>query len=74
MVDHDWNDKPIRNTNAKRLFNIIKSNFGTLAFCKRWLNQIGEIKHAVALKNLVDLGAINAYPPLIDSDNSYVAQ
>jgi len=60
MIDHDWNDKAIRNSNAKRLFNIIKSNFGTLAFCKRWLNQIGEVKHAVALKNLVDLGAVNS--------------
>lgn len=74
MVDFDWNDKPIRNPNAKRLYNIIKNNFSTLAFCKRWLHQIGEVKHAVALKNLCDGGTVNAYPPLNDVDKSYVAQ
>lgn len=74
MKDFDWGDKPIRNANAKRLHKIINENFGTLAFCRRWLEQIGEVKHRPALKNLVDIGCINAYPPLNDIDNSYVAQ
>jgi len=60
MLDFDWNDKPIRNTNAKSLFKNIKNNFGTLAFCRRWLEHVGEVKHRPALKNLVDIGCVNA--------------
>jgi methionyl aminopeptidase len=51
-----------------------RRNFGTLAFCRRYLDGIGESKYLMALKNLVDQGVVNAYPPLCDSRGSYVAQ
>ncbi|CAL8261338.1 unnamed protein product [Merluccius merluccius] len=65
---------PIRLPRAKHLLNVINENFGTLAFCRRWLDRHGESKYLMALKNLCDLGIIDPYPPLCDSKGSYTAQ
>lgn len=59
---------------AKELLNFIAKNYGTLAFARRWLDQAGIEKYQLALKSLVDCGAVNPYPPLCDSRGSYVAQ
>ncbi|TSM52238.1 Methionine aminopeptidase 2 [Bagarius yarrelli] len=59
---------------AKHLLNVINENFGTLAFCRRWLDRLGETKYLMALKNLCDLGIIDPYPPLCDTKGCYTAQ
>lgn len=59
---------------AKRLASVIRDNFGTLAFCRRYLDRIGESKHLLALKSLVDAGIVDPYPPLCDIRGSYTAQ
>ncbi|KAI8922444.1 putative methionine aminopeptidase [Powellomyces hirtus] len=65
---------PLRLPRAKALLSTINKNFGTLAFCRRYLDRIGETKYLMALKNLVDNGAIDAHPPLVDIRGSYTAQ
>uniref|UniRef100_G3NL20 Methionine aminopeptidase 2 n=1 Tax=Gasterosteus aculeatus aculeatus TaxID=481459 RepID=G3NL20_GASAC len=65
---------PIRLPRAKHLLNVINENFSTLAFCRRWLDRLGESKYLMALKNLCDLGLIDPYPPLCDIKGSYTAQ
>nr|XP_061781294.1 methionine aminopeptidase 2-like [Nerophis lumbriciformis] len=65
---------PIRLPRAKHLLNVINENFGTLAFCRRWLDRLGESKYLLALKNLCDLGIVDPYPPLCDIKGSYTAQ
>nr|XP_057931466.1 methionine aminopeptidase 2-like isoform X2 [Doryrhamphus excisus] len=65
---------PIRLPRAKHLLNVINENFGTLAFCRRWLDRLGESKYLMALKNLCDLGIVDPYPPLCDIKGSYTAQ
>ena len=59
---------------AKKLLNVINENFGTLAFCRRYLERIGEPRHLMALKSLVDNGLVDPYPPLCDIKGSYTAQ
>lgn len=59
---------------AKQLLTTITKNFGTLAFCRRYLDRIGEEKYLLALKSLVDAGAVNPYPPLCDTKGCYTAQ
>ena len=59
---------------SKQLLNVINENFGTLAFCRRWLDQLGQTKYLMGLKNLCDVGLVDAYPPLVDVKGSYVAQ
>jgi len=64
----------LRLPRAKQLLNVIDRNFGTLAFCRRYLDRIGETKYLMALKNLCDVGIVQPYPPLCDVKGSYVAQ
>ena len=59
---------------AKTLLNTINQNFSTLAFCRRWLDRLGESKYLMGLKNLCDTGIIDPYPPLCDIKGCYTAQ
>ncbi|XP_022082523.1 methionine aminopeptidase 2-like [Acanthaster planci] len=65
---------PLRMARAKLLLHKINTHFGTLAFCRRWLDRIGETKYLMALKNLCDTGIVDAYPPLCDVKGCYTAQ
>ncbi|KAH7664881.1 hypothetical protein AAVH_43361 [Aphelenchoides avenae] len=76
MKDFDLHDEhvPIRLGRSKQLLNVINKNFGTLAFCRRWLDRLGETKYLMALKDLCDKGIVSAYPPLSDQKGCYTAQ
>mmetsp|Transcript_6664 Transcript_6664/g.10089 ORF Transcript_6664/g.10089 Transcript_6664/m.10089 type:complete len:501 (-) Transcript_6664:191-1693(-) len=64
----------IRTAKAKQLLKTIDQNFGTLAFCKRFLDRLGEEKYGMALKHLCDIGLVDPYPPLSDIKGCYTAQ
>ncbi|CAB1413866.1 unnamed protein product [Pleuronectes platessa] len=74
MKNFDVGHVPIRLPRAKHLLNVINEHFGTLAFCRRWLDRLGESKYLMALKNLCDLGIVDPYPPLCDTKGCYTAQ
>ncbi|TRY66569.1 hypothetical protein DNTS_015937 [Danionella cerebrum] len=74
MKNFEVGHVPIRLPRAKHLLNVVNENFGTLAFCRRWLDRLGESKYLMALKNLCDLGIIDPYPPLCDTKGCYTAQ
>jgi len=65
---------PLRQTKSKQLLNVINQNFGTLAFCRRWLDRLGQSKYLLALKDLCEKNVIEAYPPLCDVKGCYTAQ
>ncbi|XP_046546235.1 methionine aminopeptidase 2-like [Haliotis rubra] len=65
---------PLRLTKSKQLLNVINQNFGTLAFCRRWLDRLNQTKYLMGLKNLCDVGIIDPYPPLCDIKGCYTAQ
>ncbi|CCM03795.1 uncharacterized protein FIBRA_05943 [Fibroporia radiculosa] len=65
---------PLRLTSAKSLLNTINKNFGTIPFCRRYLDRIGESKYLLALNHLVAQGIVNDYPPLCDAPGSMTAQ
>lgn len=64
----------VRLPRAKQLLSTIHQNFGTLAFCRRYLDRLGESKYLMALKNLCDIGVIDPCPPLVDIKGCYTAQ
>ncbi|KAE8421208.1 MetAP 2 [Aspergillus pseudocaelatus] len=64
----------LRLSSAKSLLNTIKKNFGTLPFCRRYLDRIGQDKYLLGLNNLVKSGIVDDYPPLVDKKGSYTAQ
>jgi len=74
MKDFYAQPVPLRNPRAKALLAHIENNHSTLAFCRRWIEDSGFEKHLIPLKQLVDAGIVNAYPPLVDVPGSYVAQ
>jgi len=65
---------PIRMAKSRGLLNVINQNFGTLAFCRRWLDRLGQSKYLMSLKDLCDKGIVDAYPPLCDIKGCYTAQ
>lgn len=74
MKNFDAPHVPLRLSSSKTLINTINKNFGTLAFCKRWLDRAGASKYQMALKDLCDKGVVEPYPPLCDVKGSYTAQ
>ncbi|KAF9181920.1 Methionine aminopeptidase 2 [Haplosporangium sp. Z 767] len=71
---YDVQHVPLRLPRAKSLLTRINKEFGTLPFCRRYLDRVGEQKYLLALNNLVDAGIVEAYPPLCDTKGSYTAQ
>ncbi|CAH6720898.1 methionine aminopeptidase 2 [[Candida] jaroonii] len=59
---------------AQKLRNVIKDNFNTLPWCRRYLDRLGQDKYLLALNQLVRAGIVNDYPPLVDIKGSYTAQ
>jgi len=74
MKNFDTGYVPLRVASSKSLLNVINNNFGTLAFCKRWLDRLGQTRYLMALKDLCDKGIVEAYPPLCDIRGCYTAQ
>lgn len=70
----DAQNVSLRLSSAKSLLNTITKNFGTLPFCRRYLDRLGQEKYLLGLNNLVSSGIVEAYPPLCDIKGSYTAQ
>ena len=73
MKDWDAGQVPIRDGKARQLLNVINREFGTLAWCRKWLEEYSP-RHIMPLKRLTDAGVIKAYPPLSDVPGCYTAQ
>ena len=65
---------PLRLSSAKSLLNVINKYFGTLPFCRRYLDRLGLDKYLLGLNSLVSSGLVEQYPPLVDKKGSYTAQ
>ncbi|KAF9602627.1 hypothetical protein IFM89_030515 [Coptis chinensis] len=74
MKNFEVGHVPLRLPRAKQLLATINKHFSTLAFCRRYLDRLGESKYLMALKNLCDSGIVQPYPPLCDVKGSYVSQ
>lgn len=74
MKEFDAGTVPLRMTKSRQLFHVIDKNFGTLAFCRRWLDRLGQSRYLMALKDLCEKGVVSPYPPLCDVKGSFTAQ
>ena len=74
MKNFDVGHVPLRMAKAKELLGTIDRNFGTLAFCRRYLDRLGCKQYLLGLKNLCDVGLLQPYPPLVDVKGCYTAQ
>lgn len=64
----------VRVNRARQLLDTIDKTFGTLPFCRRYLDRAGEEKYLLALNLLVKLGVVLDYPPLWDEAGALTAQ
>jgi len=79
-------DKPVRMREARSILEAAKGEaeggFNNLPFAKRWLTQLrdskgstfSQLKIEMALKELIDVGAIREYPILKEESGGKVAQ
>ena len=75
MRDFEANTNvPLRMKGAKELMRAIDKQFSTLPFCRRWLDDMGQTRHILALKHLVDNGLVQDYPPLVDVKGCFTSQ
>jgi methionyl aminopeptidase len=74
MKNPDMGGAPVRSAKAKQLLGTIDRNFGTLAFCRRYLDRLGESQYLLGLKGLCDAGIVDTYPPLVDVRGCHTAQ
>jgi methionyl aminopeptidase len=75
MKNYESSKTPVVRTAAPRqLLQHIEQTFGTLPFCRRWLDDQGQQRHLMALKALVELDIINAYPPLCEIKGAFTSQ
>ncbi|KAJ6442530.1 methionine aminopeptidase 2 [Purpureocillium lavendulum] len=61
-------------TSANRLYKTIRENFGTLVFCRRYLERLGCERYLAGLNCLVSNGILEPHRPLMDIPGSYSAQ
>ncbi|CAN3356917.1 methionine aminopeptidase 2 [Diutina catenulata] len=60
---------------AKDLLKKIQDTFGTLPWCRRYLErETKEEKYLLGLNQLVRAGVVEDYPPLVDDIGAYTAQ
>ena len=74
MKDFEAPRVPLKYKQSKSLLNCINNNFGTLAWCRRWVEDLGEENYLIGLRELVERGVVKEYPPLCDVSGCYVAQ
>lgn len=61
MKDYEAKQVPIRNPKSKALLKLIEENFSTLAFCRRWIDDLGFEKYNHIYKqvfNIIYIGII----------------
>ena len=66
----DHVSSPYRLTSAKSLLKTINKEFGTLPFCRRYLDRVGESKYLLAVCESLVLKSATADPPLCTAKQS----
>lgn len=64
----------LRINSARQLLYTINKNFGSLPFCRRYLDRLGEQNYLLGLRHLVSQGVVQDYPPLADVPGCMTAQ
>ena len=67
-------DKPVRMWEARKILSKAKEEFNCLPFAKRWLKEFPKAKVEIALRQLVEVGALKSYPVLREVTGGRVAQ
>ena len=67
-------ERKVSNDNAQKLLTLIKSDFKSLPFSQRWINEIKETNTQEAFNALISNRSLSSYPVLIEATGNVVAQ
>ncbi|KAF7903870.1 hypothetical protein EAF00_001204 [Botryotinia globosa] len=70
----DFTSSNVQLSSAAALLKTIDDNFGTLVFCRRYLERLGVKNYHLGMRHLIDNGIMESYAPLVDVKGSYTAQ
>ena len=70
MLEHK---KPVRSQITREILKEIETYEG-LPFAKRWLTRKFGAKANFALRELIQLGLVHQFPPLVEANNGVVTQ
>lgn len=66
-------DSAVRLWEARKILELSKTEFEKLPFTQRWIEGISPLKIDLALRQLMDTGALIEFPPLKEESNGLVA-
>ena len=67
--------KPVRSQFAREIMKYVDEEYGPMVFCSRWLvRKFGTGKTNLAIRELVRVGNLHTYPPLVERAQGKVAQ
>jgi methionyl aminopeptidase len=66
-------DKPVRMPEARKILQMSKKDFEMLPFATRWLKEISPVRMEMALRQLIEVEALEKFPPLKEEANGMVA-
>ncbi len=66
-------DRPVRLPEARKILEMAKKDFEMLPFATRWIKGISPVKLEMALRQLVEVEALESYPPLKEESGGLVA-
>jgi len=67
--------RPVRDMISRQILGFIDENYSVLPFAKRWLaTKFPPLRVNLALRQLTQVGAIRAYPPLAEKNKGLVSQ
>lgn len=66
-------NRPVRMPEARKILEMSKKDFEMLPFATRWLKGISPVKLGMALRQLVEVEALESYPPLKEESGGLVA-
>lgn len=66
-------DKPVRMWEARKILEMAKKKFEGLPFTQRWIEGISPMKIEMALRQLVEVEALETFPPLKEESDAKVA-
>jgi methionyl aminopeptidase len=67
-------NRPVRLPEARKILLLASEKFESLPFAKRWITGISQVKVDLALRQLVEVGALIEHPVLKEISNGLVAQ
>lgn len=72
--DHHFDEKFQLTGQENKLLTIIKQNYNSLPFNKRWIDELLNSNQTMNIFRLAKKGVLKYFPPLYDIDESYNAQ